>query len=211
MSQIFKDEFTGLYRLFKRNANETVIIGSAVLFIILNRYFVIWDYWFSVFFYFGLLPVMTILLMRKNPLDYGLRRGNPRIWGFWVVLICVLSAIVLFSVSFLPSLQGFYGFELNKYGYFTYVWTSVFSLIGSEFMFRGYLLFGLRDKFKEGSIIIQMIPFAILHLGKPPVETISTIITGLLFGYISYRGNSYWPVLIIHLFINTFFVTVVYF
>ncbi|MBN1368476.1 MAG: CPBP family intramembrane metalloprotease [Dehalococcoidales bacterium] len=211
MSNIFKEEFAGIYRFLKNNANEVIVISSAMLFIILNRYFTIWDYWFSVLFYFGLLPLVVILLMRKNPLDYGLRLGNLRVWSFWVVLICLIAAIILISVSFLPSLQGYYDHELNKYGLFTYVWTSVFSLMGSEFMFRGFLLFGLRDKFKEGSIIIQMIPFAILHLGKPPVETISTIVTGLLFGYIAYKGNSFWPVLIIHVFINTFFVTVIYF
>jgi membrane protease YdiL (CAAX protease family) len=211
MFGIFRVEAKSLYQLFKSNANETIVIGSAVLFIILNRYFVVWNYWFSTFFYFGLLPLVVILFMRKNPLDYGLRWGKPRVWVFWVIITCLLAGIILFSVSFLPSLQGYYDFELKKYGFIAYVWTSIFSLMGSEFMFRGYLLFGLKDKYKEGSIIIQMIPFAILHLGKPPVETISTIFTGLLFGYIAYKGKSYWPVLIIHLFINTFFVAVIYF
>ncbi len=54
-----------------------------------------------------------------------------------------------------------------------------------------------------------MIPFVLIHFGKPELETLSTIITGLYFGYIAYRGNSYWPVFIIHLFINVFFVAAV--
>jgi uncharacterized protein len=85
------------------------------------------------------------------------------------------------------------------------------SLGASEFMYRGFLLFGLKDKFKEGSILIQLIPFVLLHLGKPEVETVSTIITGILFGYICYRGKSYWPALIIHMFINIFFVSLINF
>ena len=62
------------------------------------------------------------------------------------------------------------------------------------------------EKFKEGSILLQTIPFVLLHLGKPELETISTIITGILFGYVAYRGKSFWPAFIIHMFINVFFV-----
>jgi CAAX protease family protein len=54
-----------------------------------------------------------------------------------------------------------------------------------------------------------MIPFALLHLGKPELETISTLFTGILFGYVAYRGKSFWPAFIIHLFINIFFVTLI--
>jgi membrane protease YdiL (CAAX protease family) len=51
-----------------------------------------------------------------------------------------------------------------------------------------------------------MIPFVLLHLGKPELETISCLFTGILFGYIAYRGKSFWPVFLIHLFINVYFV-----
>jgi membrane protease YdiL (CAAX protease family) len=76
-------------------------------------------------------------------------------------------------------------------------------------MYRGFLLFGLKEKFKEGSILLQMIPFALLHLAKPELETLSTLVTGILFGYVAYRGKSFWPAFIIHLFINVFFVTLI--
>lgn len=211
MSNIFKEEPLSLIRFLKNNANEVIVIGSAMIFITLNRYYVVWDHWFNTLFYFGLLPLAVIILRRQNPLNYGLRLGSPRIWGFWVILTCVLAGIILYGVSFFPSLQEYYTRELLGKGFFTYAWTTIFSLLGSEFMFRGYLIFGLKDKFKEGSIIIQVIPFVILHLGKPPVETISTIFTGLLFGYIAYKGNSFWPVYIIHMFINLFFVAAVNF
>ena len=71
-----------------------------------------------------------------------------------------------------------------------------------EFIFRGFLLFGLKDKFGEGAILLQMIPFTIFHFGKPEIETISCIITGIYFGYVAYRGKSFWPAYIIHLFLN---------
>jgi len=39
-------------------------------------------------------------------------------------------------------------------------------------------------------MIVQMIPFVLLHIGKPEIEVLSTIVTGIYSGYIAYRGNS---------------------
>jgi membrane protease YdiL (CAAX protease family) len=87
-----------------------------------------------------------------------------------------------------------------------YAWSIAVTLFASEFLFRGFLIFGLKDRLKEGSILVQMIPFVMVHFGKPEVETLSTILTGLYFGFIVYRTRSYWPAFLIHLFINIFFV-----
>jgi membrane protease YdiL (CAAX protease family) len=78
-----------------------------------------------------------------------------------------------------------------------------------EFLFRGFLLFGLKDRYKEGSIFIQTVPFVIAHFGKPGLETLSTIITGIYFGYVCYRSDSYWPAFLMHLFINIVFLVLV--
>ena len=52
------------------------------------------------------------------------------------------------------------------------------------------------------SLTHRMIPFVLLHIGKPEIETISTIFTGLLWGYICYRGKSSWPAYIMHMVVN---------
>jgi membrane protease YdiL (CAAX protease family) len=210
MIHFLKEELDGIYKFLKQNGNETVIIVLASLFITLNRYNPIGNDWVSSFLYFAIFPILGILIiLRKNPLDFGLRLGNPRIWGFYVCAVCAAAAAILYAASFIPSLQSYY--RMGEFKLISYILTSCMSLSSQEFMYRGFLLFGLKEKFKEGSILLQMIPFALLHLGKPELETISTIITGILFGYIAYRGKSYWPAFIIHLFINIFFVALVNF
>ena len=42
----------------------------------------------------------------------------------------------------------------------------------------------------------------ILKACKPEMETISTILVGIYLGYVCLRGNSYWPAVIMHLYIN---------
>jgi membrane protease YdiL (CAAX protease family) len=191
----FHKELEGIYPFLKRNGSEAVVISFATLFLVLNRYH-------------PLLPILVIIaLLRRNPLDFGLRFGNPKIWGFYVVITCLVGVPVLYAASRIPSFQSYYGIE--RFDLSRYFLVNCAGLFASEFLFRGFLLFGLKGKLKEGSILIQTIPFVLIHFGKPELETLSTIITGLYFGYIAYHGNSYWPVFIIHLFINVFFVAAV--
>jgi uncharacterized protein len=207
---IFKTELKDIIQFLKRNSNETIIVISATLFLTLDKYHPIGNEWLSTFIYYSVFPVLVILLiLRKNPLDFGLRLGSPRIWGFWVGVICLIAAIILFISSFMPSLQNYY--KMGDFKILVYFLTSCVSLAASEFIYRGFLLFGLKEKFQEGSILLQMIPFALLHLGKPELETVSTLFTGILFGYVAYRGKSYWPAFFIHLFINVFFVALINF
>jgi len=203
-----REEFGALGRFLRGYGQELIVVVFAVLFISLHRYHPIGQEWLSLFIYYGLLPLAVILVvLRKNPLKFGLGLGSPRVWGFYVVVICLIAAAILYASSFSPALQNYYREPDFSFAYLFF--TACLSLGASEFLYRGFLLFGLREKFKEGSILLQMIPFALLHLGKPELETVSTIFTGLLFGYVAYRGKSYWPAFLIHLFINVFFIALI--
>lgn len=181
---------------------EIIVISFATLFMILHNHHKIENFWISSIVYFGILPVLTILIfLRKNPLDFGLKLGNYRFWIPYVVIFLVIAVPILYFSSDMSSVQGYYRNHRNS-ELFTYIWQMGIYMLGWEFLFRGFMLFGLKDKFKEGSILIQMIPFVLLHFGKPEIETISTIFTGILWGYISYRGNSFWPAYIMHMGVN---------
>jgi uncharacterized protein len=203
-----KQELANLFRFLKTNKNEAIVLSSAALFISLNSYHQIWNQWFSSFLYFAILPIAVILIfLRKNPLHYGFQWGEVKIWGRYIGIFCLIAAPILFFSAFKPDLQKYY--RIEDFNLISYFFINFISLFSSEFLFRGFLIFGLKDKLKEFSILIQMIPFVLVHLGKPELETISTIITGIIFGFIVYRGNSFWPAFIIHMFINVFFVALV--
>ena len=203
-----KAELKAIAQFFSRNRNEAAVICFAVLFLILYKYHFIWNEWLSSLIYYGALPLLIIvLLLRKNPLDFGLRLGNVRVWGLHVAVTCLVAVPILYAVSRMPSFQSYY--RIEQFNFAIYTLESIASLLALEFLFRGFLLFGLKDKLQEGSIFVQMIPFVLVHFGKPELETVSTIVTGLYFGYVAYRGNSFWPAFIIHLFINIFFVACV--
>jgi uncharacterized protein len=201
MIDLLKHEFKELGRLLKDYYQEWVVLSMAALMFVLYRSHPLGDRMVTELVYLALIPILSIvILLRKNPLDFGLRLGDFRRWGFFVLVAVIIALPVLIISSFNSTVLRYYrDTDINM---IEYVFRMAVILFGWEFIFRGYLLFGLKERFKEGSIFIQMIPFVLLHLGKPEIEVLSCIVTGILFGYIAYRGGSFWPVYIIHLFIN---------
>ncbi len=205
MLRFVADEFAGLWQFLKRNRDEAVIVCLAMLFLTLDRYNPLWSDWANDLFYLLLLPLLTTsILLRRNPLSFGIGWGDVRTWAKDVALVSVPTVVVLFIASSSADLRAYY--VVKNFDALTYTLSTLGVLLAQEFFFRGFLIFGLKDKLKEGAAFIQVIPFVLVHIGKPEIETLSTILTGVLFGYIAYRGRSFWPVYIIHILINLFFV-----
>jgi uncharacterized protein len=203
-----KNELTNITVFFTKYKSEVIVFSFATLFLTLAKYHPVGNYWFSSFIYYFLLPVLvTAISLRRNPLDFGLRIGNIKFWGTFVLLTCLILAPILLIGSRFSAFQKYY--DVNNFNLIRYSFETIIYLLGWEYIFRGFLLFGLKDRFDEGSILVQMVPFVLLHFGKPELETYSTILTGILFGYICYRGNSFWPAFLIHLFINISFLALV--
>ena len=209
MINFLKKELGAIYLFLKNSRNEAVVLSAASLFLTLYKYRLIGERWLTELVYFALLPLAVILLLRKNVLDFGLRAGEVRKWWGYVAITCLLAAPVLYIASRSPAFRSYY--NIQQFDLANYFLVSLISLAATEFFYRGFLLFGLKDRFGEGSILVQMIPFVMVHFGKPEVETLSTIVTGVYFGWVAYRTKSYWPAFLIHLFINIFFVAVINF
>ena len=196
-----KREFLEIVAFTKRNRRELLVVSLATLFLVLARYHRLDYNWLSYLLYYFTLPALAIVvILRKNPLDFGLRIGNYRVWSVHVAAACAVTVVLLLVFSRVSSVSTFYADrDLDLLHYTAATAILLFSL---EFLYRGFLIFGLKDRFGEGAILIQMIPFALLHVGKPEIETVGCILSGTYFGFVVYRTNSVWPAVIIHVFAN---------
>ena len=193
-----REELSGMKEFARRNAEPLVVVTlSFVLFryhglgSLLLRYLVL---------YLGI-PAIGLLILRINPLETGLRLGDYRRWRLHVIAGCAVSlAVVLIGKRF--EAVGTYYEPRSVTPLARYIAERVVIIFALEYIYRGFMLFGLRRSLGEGAILVQMIPFALLHAGKPEIETIGCIAVGIYFGYVAYRTNSIWPVFIIHLFAN---------
>lgn len=201
MIKLIKQEYLAIQSFFRVNFRVIIILALSTFSLVMQWYRPLGpNLAFSHLIYYVLLPVFVILFVFKdNPLDYGFRLGNYRIWLFYTLLTIILSIPVLLAGSRFASVHQYYE---TQFSYYEFLSSSVVILFAWEYLLRGFLLFGLKKHFGEVSIIIQMVPFVLLHLGKPEAETLSCIATGLWFGWIAYRGNSFWPAFLIHVFIN---------
>jgi membrane protease YdiL (CAAX protease family) len=157
------------------------------------------------FLLFFLIPMSVLLFVFKdNPRDYGFQIGD---WRAGLILtagsIALIAPILYILARSDPSMKGYYEWQVQFLP-----WQMLIELFAWEFLFRGWLLFGYARKFGPEAIWLQAVPFALAHLGKPEVETLSTIFGGFIFGWIAYRTRSFLYPFIIHFFVSSFTIIV---
>jgi membrane protease YdiL (CAAX protease family) len=160
-----------------------------------DLYSTIYEYLTAFLLMFGI-PYFYIKMVFKGRLkDYGIQIGDRR-YGFRFVLITVpfiLWAVYIGSSN--SSVQAAYPMARSVIGHpLLFLLVEVFYIIyyiAWEFLFRGFMLFGLERRFGAfTAILIQAIPSAIVHIGKPAGESFGAIIVGLVFGYLAIRTRS---------------------
>jgi membrane protease YdiL (CAAX protease family) len=155
--------------------------------------------------YYFVLPLLVIvLLFREQPQAYGFTLGNWRTGLLWTIAACGGMAIILWYAARTPGMQSYYAARapenVGKLVYLTAV-----DLFGWEFIWRGVMLFAFARAFGPGpAIFLQAVPFAFMHLGKPELETLSTIFGGAAFGFIAWQSGSFVYPFFIHWFIASF-------
>ena len=199
--EMLKTELEELYKFIKRNWTEAAVISLATLFLLLAKYHPLPNKLISDLLYYFALPIVSILLvLRRNPLDFGLRLGNVKIWSAHLLLAFPIIFVIVYWMTSTSGVQHYY--RSPNFNPLHFVVATGLSLFPWEFIFRGFLLFGLKDRMKETAVLVQMVPFTLLHLGKPEFETVTCIISGIYFGFVCYRSNSFWPAWLIHQFIS---------
>ncbi len=171
-----------------------------------DHYFQITPYYFidRMILYLAIPLLITVIIFREAPQNYGASLGD---WKAGVVItsaaILLMTPVIWFLGRGDPTMRSYYqGLSGGL------PWTTFMDLIGWEFFFRGWILFGYARKFGADALWLQAVPFALAHIGKPPVETFSTIFGGFAFGWVAYRTRSFlWPFLI-HWYIATFIIIV---
>jgi membrane protease YdiL (CAAX protease family) len=151
-----------------------------------------------------IIPLVVILLVfREHPRLYGLTLGDWRAGVLLTLCAVVLITPVLWLLSRGGSMQAYYGGQLAGLP-----WSTLLDLVGWEFFFRGFILFAYARKFGPDALWLQAVPFALAHIGKPEIETLSTIFGGFAFGWLAYRTRSFVYPLLLHWYIATFTILV---
>lgn len=136
--------------------------------------------------------------------NYGFKLGQWRVGLKYTLVACLFMGVVLWFAARTPAMQSYYQRHATKETLYLLYINGV-DLFGWEFMWRGMMLFGMARVLGPGpAIFLQAVPFAFMHLGKPELETFSTIFGGAAFGYMAWKSESFLYPFFIHWFISSF-------
>lgn len=177
----------------------------------LHRYFRYLGWFLSAFLVLFVIPALFIRwLPGYSRADFGLAVGDWRLAlrigtvFFLFMSLLVVLLIVLGEKNFLqyypmfakrlPPLPGehfWVWFLLLEAGYLLY-------FVGWEFYFRGLLIFPLREQLGSAAALIGVLPFAVMHAGKPLPEAVGSIIAAWALGVLALRTGSFWVCALLH-------------
>jgi membrane protease YdiL (CAAX protease family) len=170
-------------------ASRVTIAGNAALTAELYTYA-------SAFFLLGVLSLVAIKYVFKQSFrDYGLALGDLRFSLLaLLVLVPVMVAVTYPSAKdpqFLAEYPLYKGAGASAAAFAWHAAAGLFFYIGWEIFFRGFMQFGLREKFGDWyAVLVQTALSCIVHIGKPDGEIYGSILGALVWGLVAFRSRS---------------------
>ena len=155
-----------------------------------------------VIFYLILPMFFRKIVFPKSPSLFKLNIPNEH-WKIYGLMLLIMI-IPLISASFLSSFQHTYPFVYIPKGESFYrillCWeiAYLFQFVAVEFFFRGFLLFAFEKELGHKAVLLPLIPYVMIHFGKPFPETVGAIIAGLVLGTMALRSKSIFPGICVH-------------
>lgn len=163
-------------------------------------------------------PFLVIFFLCNEDVGaFGMKMPeNPKlVWSITAVLAVLTVFGSYLPTKMLPQLQDYYpvfkhfreaeniffsanpfAVDMGKMVYAEVIYAMY--IFAWEFFFRGFLTLGLAKHFGLWGVIIQAVPFVLLHLGKPPVEVVLSGVGGLALGLAAYYTKSFLPGFVLH-------------
>lgn len=144
------------------------------------------------------------LLFREDSLlDMGLRtKGFTR--HLWIYGLCLAVVIpCMFLVARESDFGTYYPFyKLASRSWVDFIaWETLYftQFLALELFFRGWLLGALRRSLGSGAIFAMVVPYCMIHFGKPYLEAAGAIIAGVVLGSLSMKTKSIYAGFLVHI------------
>lgn len=166
-------------------------------------------YWYgSAFLLLMLLPWVIIRITngfakiedRVPSLGLGLgdwKVGLPACVLFYGVMVVLLS-VVVWTQDFRGKYPLYEDADRSLAMFLSYEMAYALYFVAWEFFFRGFMTFSLEKTLGVWAAFVQMLPFVVMHFGKPDLESMSSVFGGIALGWLALRTRSIWYGVFIH-------------
>jgi len=138
---------------------------------------------------------------RDSLRDMGLRFAGLREHAWLYALFVVVMVPLLLIVARQPDFGSYYPIcsTAGRSWVELAVWELVYisQFVTLEMFFRGWWLRGTRI-FGTGAIFSMIVPYSMVHYGKPYLEACSALIAGVALGSLAARTRSIWAGVCVH-------------
>lgn len=162
--------------------------------------------WWSAFRVLGylVLPALLVkLVFRERLRDQGLEtKGFLQHAWIYVLGYCVVFVCVVFVSRNDEGFQTYYPFyhyagrSWFDFGCWEVLYAAQFFSL--EFFFRGFWLRAMKRQLGSYAIFAMVVPYCMIHFGKPFPETLAAIAAGLFLGTLAMKTRSIWSGFLIH-------------
>ncbi|MFA0731465.1 MAG: hypothetical protein LKKZDAJK_002277 [Candidatus Fervidibacter sp.] len=161
-----------------------------------------------------LLPLGMLLAVGKKPWECGLTVGEGRLGLLWVAIGTLGMAFIGQWAAGRPDFRAYYEpLAASLRSAPLTFWLTLFAyMLGWEFLFRGFLLFGLAGNNPSLLRLLTAVTFSTLlfgasHWGKPLPELLGSFLAGLILCGIAWRTRSLFAPVLLHTLVFGIFTT----
>ncbi|UJR82631.1 CPBP family intramembrane glutamic endopeptidase [Sandaracinus amylolyticus] len=164
----------------------------------------VWWSGFRVLGYFVIPAIVVKWFFKERLRDHGLETKEIRnhAWIYGLSYSAVFVG-VMFVAKFVPHFTQYYPFyDLCSRSWFDLIaWELLYAaqFLSLEFFFRGFWMRSMRSAMGSQAIFAMVVPYCMIHFGKPFLEAVAAIFAGVVLGTLALRTRSIWGGCVVHI------------
>jgi membrane protease YdiL (CAAX protease family) len=157
----------------------------------------------AAFLLLGLVPLLGARLGGLRFAQVGLGGFRGRAGLIWIAAGVPVAVLAGWLAANSPAMRLVYPVDRNltaaPSSFLPSAGLLVLYYVAWELLFRGILLLGLRERLGGANAnALQTALSVMAHFAHPPLETLAAVPAGLIFGGVTLRTRSIWPVVVVH-------------